>query len=305
MFWHVSSARTTCVPEQESPMADIISSFSRSWRLIKASIAILNSDGELLALPLLSGAATFAVGGALVWQANSDGTLDAMNGGAGLAGFRNYYLWLFAFYLVEYFIIIFFNTALVGAAIDRLEGRDPTLRSALRLAVRRIGPIFGYAVISATVGLISRLLSERLGIIGKIFGAGIGIAWTVATFLVVPILAADGIGPIEAIEKSAALLRKSWGENLIGNGGISVIMGLLTVPAVLVIVAGVYLFNVNVTLAIPVVVIGGVSLLAVVLVGAALSAIYSASVYYYAVNGEPPAGFDNDLIHGAFTPKGA
>lgn len=82
-------------------------------------------------------------------------------------------------------------------------------------------------------------------------------------------------------------------------------MGLLTVPAVLVIVAGVYLFNVNVTLAIPVVVIGGVSLLAVVLVGAALSAIYSASVYYYAVNGEPPAGFENDLIHGAFTPKGA
>jgi Family of unknown function (DUF6159) len=305
MFWHVSCARTTCAPEQGSPMADIISSFSRSWRLIKASIAILNSDGELLALPLVSGLATLIVGGALIWQATRDGTLAAMQGGAGFAGLQNYYLWLFVFYLVEYFIIIFFNTALVGAAIDRLEGRDPTLRSALGLALRRIGPIFGYAVISATVGIISRLLSERLGIIGKIFGAGIGLAWTIATFLVIPVLAAEGIGPIEAIEKSAGLLRKSWGENLIGNGGISLIMGLLTIPAVIVIAGAGYLFKQNPTLAIPVLVIGSAALLAVLLVGAALSAIYSASVYYYAVNGEPPAGFDNDLINGAFTPKGA
>jgi hypothetical protein len=286
-------------------MADMISSFSRSWRLIKASIAVLNSDGELLALPLLSGLATFIVGGALIWQATHDGTLDTMRDGAGIGGWQNYYLWLFVFYLVEYFIIIFFNTALVGAAIDRLEGRDPTLRSALALALRRIGPIFGYAVISATVGIISRVLSERLGILGRIFGAGIGLAWTIATFLVIPVLAAEGIGPIEAIEKSAGLLRKSWGENLIGNGGISLIMGLLTIPAVIVIAGGGYLFKQNPTLAIPVLVIGGAALLAVVLVGAALSAIYSASVYYYAINGEPPAGFDNDLIHGAFTPKGA
>ncbi len=56
-------------------MADPISSFSRSWRLIKASIAVLNADGELLVLPLLSGIATAAVGGSLIWQAYSDGTL--------------------------------------------------------------------------------------------------------------------------------------------------------------------------------------------------------------------------------------
>jgi hypothetical protein len=286
-------------------MADMISTFSHSWRLIKASIAVLNSDGELLALPLLSGLATLIVGGALVLQATHDGTLNAVQDGAGFGGWQNYYLWLFVFYLVEYFIIIFFNTALVGAAIDRLEGRDPTLRSALGLALRRLGPIFGYAVVSAAVSIISRLLSERLGIIGKIFGAGIGLAWTIATFLVIPVLAAEGVGPIEAIEKSAGLLRKSWGENLIGNGGISVVMGLLAIPGIGVIAGGGYVFNLYPTLAIPLLVIGGVAVLAVVLVGAALSAIYSASVYYYAVNGEPPVGFDQDLISGAFPPKGA
>ncbi len=137
-----------------------------------------------------------------------------------------FYAWLFAMYVAQYFVIIFFNTALVGAAMARLDGRDPTVRSALKVAASRIGPIFGYAVISATVGVLLRAFAERLGFIGRLVVAGVGVAWTVATFLVVPILAAEGIGPLAAIAKSGALLRKSWGENLIGNTGIALTMGL-------------------------------------------------------------------------------
>ncbi len=139
-------------------MADPFSSFSRSWRLIKASIAVLNADGELLVLPLLSGIATAAVGGSPIWQAHSDGTLEAMKDGGGFGAAQSYYLWLFAFYLVEYFIIIFFNTALVGAAMERLNGGDPTLRSALDLALRSIVPILASAVTSATEGLLMRVV---------------------------------------------------------------------------------------------------------------------------------------------------
>jgi Family of unknown function (DUF6159) len=285
-------------------MTDIVTSFSRSWRLVKASIAVLNSDGELLALPLLSGLATAGIGGVLIWQAVGDGTLEAVkDGGGGFGAQQAYYLWLFAFYVIEYFIIIFFNTALVGAAIERLEGGDPTLRSALGLALRRIGPIFGYAVISATVGILLRFVSERLGILGRVLGAGAGLAWTVATFLVVPVLAAEGIGPVEAIEKSAGLLRKSWGENLVGNGGMSIVMGLIAVPLAAAFAGGIALLDTQQTLALVILVVAGMALAAVVLVGAALSAIYAASVYYYATVGEPPVDFDGDLIRQAFTRK--
>ncbi len=213
--------------EQDTPMNDPVSRIARSWRLIKASTAVLNDDGELLLLPILAGAASLAVGGAMLWQAFDFGTFAGFSEGEATNPPASFYAWLFVFYLVQYFIIIFFNTALVGAAIERLDGGDPTIRSALGLAFRRIMPIFGYALVSATIGVLLRLLGERLGIIGRLIAAGAGLGWTVMTFLVVPVLAAEGIDPLEAIQRSAALLRKTWGENLIGSAGISVIMGAL------------------------------------------------------------------------------
>lgn len=283
----------------------LIDRTTRSWRLVKASIAVLNSDGELIFLPLLSGIATAIVVAGFVAEAMSDGTFEALQNGDNIVALQGFYGWLLVFYVVQYFVIIFFNTALVGAALERLNGGDPTVRSALALALRRIGPILGYAIISATVGVLLRMLAERLGIIGRLLGAGAGIAWTLATFLVVPILAAEGLGPIEAIEKSSHLLRKSWGENLIGNAGISLVLGAVAFVCGFVGFGGgqALLDNGYETPGLVLMALGGMLFLAVILLGAALSGVYSAAVYSYAVNGVPPAGFDRDLIHDAFTPK--
>jgi hypothetical protein len=167
------------------------------WRTISSRAAdgaggsSRRASPSLLLLPLLSGVATAALAAAFVWLGMSTGTFQAMHEqgpGAGLS--VDIYIWLFIFYIVQYFIVYFFNTALVGAALRRLAGEDPTIRSALGIAVRRIGPILGYAFISATVGMILRLVAERLGFIGRIIETSVGLAWTVATFLVVPVLAA-------------------------------------------------------------------------------------------------------------------
>ncbi len=285
-------------------MADFISRAERSWRLIKASTAVLQNDGELLLLPILSGAAGIAASGAFIWQALNDGAFDSLKQGQPGTLPASLYVWLFAFYLVQYFIIIFFNTALVGAALDRLEGRDPTLRSALALAIRRIGPIFGYAIASATVGVLIRFIGERLGIVGRLIGAGAGLAWTVMTFLVVPVLAAEGIGPVEAIERSAGLLRKTWGENIVGSAGISLVMGFATFLAALLVVGAVKLMPDHQAVALALITAGVLAFIAIMAFGAALSAVYSAAVYYYAVTGEPPVDFDRELVRGAFAPKG-
>ncbi len=283
-------------------MADLISRAERSWRLIKASAAVLQDDGELLLLPVLSGAATLIVGGAFVLQAMYGGTFDGLKQGQALP--VSLYAWLFAFYLVQYFIIIFFNTALVGAALDRLEGRDPTVRSALALAFRRIGPIFGYAIVSATVGLLLRFIGERLGLLGRLIEAGAGLAWTVTTFLVVPVLAAEGIGPVEAIQRSVGLLKKTWGENIVGSAGISLVMGFAAFIAGLAVVGGTRLLPTNQAVALALMTAGGLAFIAIMAFGAALSAVYSAAVYYYAVTGEPPIDFDREMVRGAFGPKG-
>ena len=284
-----------------------ISRFERSWLLIKASLQVLRTDNALLILPVLSGLATVTLAVGFVAFGALDGVFTAMRTDRSLHAYGPFYAWLFCWYVVQYFVVIFFNTALVGAAIALLKGERPTVELALELAFSRIGVILGYAVISATVGVLLHALAERLGVIGRLIEGALGLAWAAATFLVVPILAAEGIGPVKAIERSTALLRKTWGENLVGNAGITVVMSAISVATAVVGVGGGTLLLRHGHLALGAAMFGAAvtTLLLVMLVAATLQGIYAAAVYVYAVDGQPPAGFDNDMVRGAFTRKGA
>lgn len=285
---------------------DFFSRMERSWRLIKASTRVLNDDGELLLLPLLSGVFTIALCGALYYAAVQAGAIQAFENGQSLEALNTIYIWLFLFYLVQYCVVFFFNTALVAAAIQRLDGGDPTIRSALAVASRRIFQIFGYAVIAATVGILLRALADRGGIIGKLLAAGAALAWSVVTFLVIPVIAVEGRNPVDAIERSTELLSKTWGENLLGNAGINILLGLVGTVIGLVGLGGATLLieQGHQALGIPLFAAGFLALMALAIFGSALSAVYAAAVYYYAVVGEPPEGFDRDLVRSAFMPKG-
>ena len=137
--------------------------------------------------------------------------------------------------------IFFANTALVGAAMIRLQGGDPTLADGVRIASKNFLNILGYALIAATVGMILDRIREAKGnsfwnIISRWLVSIMGVAWNIATFLVVPVLAVEGVGPIEAIKRSGSLLKKTWGEQIAGNFGLGAIFGLavlLPLPALL------------------------------------------------------------------------
>jgi hypothetical protein len=277
--------------------------FQRSLRLIRTSTRVLNADGELLFLPILSGIVSAIVGGLLFWQAFGLGVFEQVKDGGSAAGL---YAWLFVFYVIEYFIVYFFNTALVGAAVARLNGENPTVGSALRLAASRAGHILGYAIIAATVGMILRIIADRAGFVGKLIAGGAGLAWSIATFLVVPILAVEGIGPLAAIEKSATLLKKTWGENLIGNAGMSIVFAAIGTVLILIIYGGGMLLYTNGAEHAALLLATVVALLFVALIvfAAALAGVYQAAVYYYAVNGEPPEGYEKELLTDAFSKKG-
>jgi uncharacterized protein DUF6159 len=177
-------------------MPNVVSRFARSWQLIQASCDVLRADNALLILPALSGLAATALAAGFAALAISDGTFKAIRESGSLNAFGPLYAWVFCWYVAQYFVVIFFNTAPVGAAIALLNGGRPTLGAAPKLALSRIGAILGYAVISATAGVLLQALAERLGLIGRLIEATLGLAWTAATFLVVPILAAEGIGAL-------------------------------------------------------------------------------------------------------------
>lgn len=276
-----------------------MSRFSRSISLVKSSWGVLSHDKELIVLPAISGLATavcvapFFAGAFLTGSdvTSSDASISPLG-----------YVLLFLGYLVAAYITIFFQAALIMAANERLSGGSPTLGSALAGAASRAGHILPWAIISATVSIVLRSLQERSGIIGRLVLGLVGMAWSVVTLLVLPILVIEGTGVKEALTRSGAAFKRTWGENVMGSAGI----GLVGVIGFLIglVVAGpiIYLGATNDSTPL---LLGGISLLVVWLVivsvfSAALSGVFQTALYRYAVLGEEPAGFTHDQIEGAF-----
>lgn len=280
-----------------------MSRIGNSWRLIKASAAVLMADKRLVIFPIVSGIASAIVvlflAGAfwatgLFDQLNGDGHFSATNVAA-----------LFVFYLVLAIIINFCNAALVGAALMRLRGGNPTVGDGFRLAADRMGPILGYSLISATVGVILQAIRDRGGTLGEI-GAGLaGGVWGIVTYLVLPVLVVENIGPVEAIKRSGSLLRRTWGEQIVGGFGLGLAIVAGAIIAAAIGVPIILLGNAIGSLALIVVgVIVLVALLATAaIIGSALKGIYTAALYRYAADGATDSYFDADLIHQAFQPK--
>jgi hypothetical protein len=277
--------------------------FARSWALVKASMAVLRSDKELLVFPLVSAVAVILVAMSFVLPMFGLGVFEHMDRASGGTP-AVLYPWIFAFYLAQYFVMFFFNSALVGAAMIRLDGGDPTLADGFNAARARLPAILGYAAIAATVGLVLKRMKDDDNLLMRILGSGLGAAWTLATFLVVPVLVSQNVGPIDALKQSASLLKRTWGENAIGNVGIGVFFGLLSFAVILVGILLAYLAaQVSMALAI---VVGVVFVIALLLLGvyqAALSGIYSAALYRYATDGEAPAAFRGLQREQAFQAK--
>jgi uncharacterized Tic20 family protein len=275
---------------------------SNSWKLVKASAAVLRADKELIIFPIVSAIGVVIVTLTFAAPMFLAGLFDALFFG------QNQIVGLvvaFLFYLAHYFVIFFANSALVGAAMIRLRGGDPTVGDGFRIAWQHVGPILGYAFIAATVGLLLRWISERSGTLGQIVVSLVGIAWNVTTYLTVPVLVMEEVGPIDAVKRSASLLKKSWGEQIVGNFGISTIFGLLAVAVVLLAIPAVVLAAMTESLALIImtVLLFVLLLVGLALVGSALSGIYSAALYNYAVSGETGGYFEKDLIEDAFRRK--
>jgi len=278
--------------------------FSNSWALVKASASVLSADKELMVFPAVSAllsilvVATFAVPSVLA------GLFDATalkESGFPLAG----YVVGFLFYVVQYFVIFFCNTALVGAALIRLRGGDPTVSDGFKVAMSRLSAILGYALIAATVGMILRAVSERSGWVGRLVISFIGLAWQVATFLVVPVLAAENIGPMDAVKKSSEYLRKTWGEQIIGNAGMGSVFGLISFGTVMMGMVAIFAAITTQSAALIGITVAGLvlALVTISLVSATLSGIYQAAVYQYAAEGKTGAFFSADMVQGAFRQK--
>lgn len=272
---------------------------SRGIELVKASFGVLRADKELLIFPVISGIALFLVSIGFLIPMFVAGIID--RDGIGPVG----YIVLFFYYLVTYTIGIFASTAVVGAAMMRLKGQDPTVQDGINIAKSHFADILGYAAISAVVGMILRAIEERSGLIGDIVVGIIGAVWSIATFLVVPVMIVEGLGPVEAIKRSASLLKQTWGEQIVGNFSIGIVFMLLFMT---VLIPGIILLmvaaSISIVLAVLVGILLAIAVAALIAMQSAISGIFTAAVYLYATNTVPTNPyFSQDMLQSAFVPK--
>ena len=276
--------------------------FARSWRIAGECLRVLNEDRSLLIFPLLSGVgmAVMAVFFAMpVWVAFHAGHLADGTFGMGHRG--QLLLWLIL-YFAAFSISTFFNTALVVVALRRMNGQPASVSDGISAAFERLPAILGYCAIAATFGAILRAIEERVGFLGRIIAGVIGFSFSIATTLVVPVMAANRIGPVDAINQSIELMKRTWGENIIGNAGISMVTVFGTLLVMLfgsALVIGAFSTG-SATLGVLALGLAVVAVVTVLAISAALHAIYGAALYRYASGDTNGPYFDQGVLGAAY-----
>jgi uncharacterized protein DUF6159 len=267
----------------------------RGWALTKKSWALLNGHRELIRFPLYGAVATTLLAivtlGPGLYLFEEDSPAVAIP----LIVLGVYVLSAVGFY---------FSVGLAACADMIFRGQEATVGDGLAVSRERLNQILGWAAISAAISLVMGLLENQGGVFGEIAARLVGMAWTLVTFIAVPVIAIEGTGPVETLRRSAAMFRERWGQQITGNiaiGGIVFLAGLL--PAAILIGGGILLWSSAAFLGALLVAIGALVLAIAMLVSRALSGIFGVALYRYALEGAAVGGFTKDELESAVKPK--
>ena len=282
---------------------------SRSWEFAKISYGIIWDFKQLVIFPVLSTIAAILVSASFLLPLWGTGTLEQwsqfMDDEQAGAGNVAMYVTAFCFYFCNYFVIVFFNAALTACAMKVIAGEAPTIGYGLSAASRRLPQIIGWALLSAVVGVVLKAIENAHEKAGQIVAALLGMAWTIMTYFVVPVIVMDGVGPIEAFKRSAGTLKKTWGEALVGHFSLGLLSFLLMLPVLLVAAGLVYLAISAQSMVATVVAIALAVLL--IAIGAAVTSaadvVFKALLFNYATDRAVPEGLDRSTFADAFGPR--
>ena len=267
----------------------------RGWALTKKSWGVLNGHRELIRFPLYGAVATTLLAIVTLGPGLYLFDQDSLAGAIPLLVIGVYVLSVVGFY---------FSVGLAAAADMIFRGEEATVADGLAVARSRFSQICGWAAISTAISVVMGLLENQGGIGGQIAARLVGMAWSLVTFLAVPVIAIEGTGPVETLKRSASMFRERWGQQITGNIAIGAAIFLIGVlPAAILIVAGVLLWSSSSFLGALLVVIGALVLAIALLISRALSGIFGVALYRYALEGEVVGGFTQEELESAVKVK--
>ena len=263
---------------------------SNTLKMMKSCLDVLKKDRELILFPVFA-AISVAIFVLIISAGGYLDNLDTEQGGS-LAP-------LILLIFGANFLIVFFNSALVSAALERLRGGDPNVKSGLSHAIKHIHHIFFWSIIVTIVAILIAIIRgdrRENSIFREIFASIIQAGWAMMTFFVVPIIVSENIGPINAIKRSTSLFKQTWGDQVVANFG----FGIFQLFGVLLGVVVGWFFG----LFSPVLgaFLGGSIAVMSVAIIYTLEGIYKAALYEYAL-GEKPLEFQQEDLRTAYQRK--
>ena len=272
-------------------------SISNTIDLMKSCVRVLKKDKELILFPIL--AAFFVI--LFVWIIFTFVGLDM----SALTSNDNQteeipIVPLLVLVFGANFIVVFFNSALVSAALDRLRGGDPNVRSGLSHASKHIHHIFIWSIIVTIMALIFaaiRASGRNRGAVGQImtsiFASLRQAGWAMMTFFVIPIIVSENLSPFAAIKRSSGLFKQTWGNQVTANFGFGIfqILALLASAAL-----GWFFGLMSANLGMIVGVLCATTSISIIYT---LEGIYKAALYEFAM-GEKPLEFEQQDLRTAY-----
>jgi hypothetical protein len=204
-------------------------------------------------------------------------------------------------YVGAAYVQTYFLAGLVASSNEVLHGRSTTVGEGMKIASSRAGRLLPWAIVTATVSWIIQSLEQRAGLLGRLVLSLLGAAWSVLTFLTVPIIVFEDLGPVNALKRSGTLLKQTWGENVFAQLGLGIVMIVPVLVALL--IGGLGIASGTALVAVPLVAVAVLIVVIASVIVSSLGGIYRTALYRYAVDGQVPTPFAGTDIEHAFAPR--
>jgi len=272
-------------------------SISNTIQLMKSCVRVLKKDKELILFPIMAAIFVLSLLGLIL----ATGSINLSETNEEQQSILPLAILIFG----ANFIIVFFNSALISAALERLRGGDPNISSGLSHALKHIHHIFFWSIIVTIMGLIFAALKANGrnrggfgGVMTQIFASFLEAGWAMMTFFVIPIIVSENISPISAIKRSSSLFKQTWGNQVAANFG----FGIFQILAIVISMGIGWFFGLlNGTFGIAIGLLSATTLVSIIYT---LEGIYKAALYEHAL-GEKPLEFEEQDLRTAYRAKTA
>jgi len=305
----------------------ILEKLRRSWLLFERSVQVIRQHPKLLLFPIVTALLTSAIALFFVapvalmalapqWIAGSPiqaiadrvGFLRSVSGGnfhfviqplgsAVLAGL----------YLLDMFLASMASVAFYSQILCALGGQPVSIQGGLAAACSRWKAVLFWSLLAGTVGLVIRAIEKRFSLLGRLVGGFIGLAWSVAAVFAIPILVREPSlrNPFAVLSKSAATIKRTWGEMLTGYAGMqgtNLLFAWLSVVFWVGASLAAILFR-NAWLLVPAGLWWVLCLVVYSYLASTASQVYLCALYLYASEGVVPGPYDATMMNLAWKMK--